>query len=212
MQRFIAATLLVVSIAITGCESQPELDLVYLPDQAQPIPVVDVPVSMRVENWTGRSNYGNTGGSCVHASVINTFRSAGRFDLEREWFANRNRGYAGPETGRGIMNKLRDHNVSFAWTENADESLMVWSTDTRRQGVVFYYPNHCVNFQEFTTLADGREVAILMDNNFPDPYIVIDKDLFLRSWRYYGGVGIVPSLTPTTPRTFKRAVPRKPNA
>jgi hypothetical protein len=212
MKRLAALSILFAVVVLTGCDDSRQLDLVYLPDQVQPVPVVDLPVSMRVENWTGRSQDGDVGGSCVHASTINTFRSSGRSDLENAWFQNRNRGYAGPETGRGIMDKLSANRVSFAWTASADPELFQWSTDTRRQGVIFYYPSHCVNFQEFATLEDGREVAVLLDNNFPDYYIVVDRELFLRSWRYYGGFGFVPSLTPTTPRTFPRAYERNSDA
>ena len=136
MSRTATLSLILVAIATIGCDDTPELDLAYVADKPQPVPVVDLPVSMRVENWTGKA-YRHVCGSCVHASTINTFRSSGRSDLERIWHRKRNQGYAGPETGHGIMAKLRAENVSFAWTDAADTSLFEWSTATRRQGMVF---------------------------------------------------------------------------
>lgn len=181
-------------------------NLVWVPDQVQPIPIADLPEPMRITNWVGRSDNGHQGGSCVHASSINTFRTAGAYDLEEAWYRNRDNGYEGPETGYGIIRKYQEQKVPFAYTSDADTSLLEEATRSRRSGIIFYYPSHCINFQEFAVL-DGREVAVLLDNNFPEQYIVIDREVFEKSWEYYGGFALIPWLNPSTPRTFPRAVP-----
>lgn len=192
-------------IMAAGCNRAPEL--LYLPDMPQPAPVTDLPREMRIENWIGRGVDGDRGGSCVHASTINCFRTVGRPDLEQAWVDNRGRGYEGPETGYGIMRKFREQNIPFATTDDADASLFEEATESHRPGIIFYYPSHCINFVEFAEV-DGKECAILLDNNFTDKYIVVDRDVFERSWKYYGGFGLVPWVDPVTPRTFPRAIPK----
>ena len=198
-------------VLLCGCDqpSTPQaVDLVYLPDQIQPVPVNDLPDSLRIKNWIGTDQDGDRGGSCVHASIIHTFRSAGRGDLEQLWYENRDRGYEGPETAYRIMDKLDDQRIPFAATEDGDIRLLEESSRTRRQAAIFYYPSHCVNFQEFA-IVNGEESAILLDNNFPDRYIVVDRQTFERSWDYYGGFAVVPWLEPIVARTFPRAIPRR---
>lgn len=197
--------LIALMIGCLGCSQQP--DLVYLPDAVQPVPTADLPVDMRVKNWTGRGKLGN-GGSCVHASTQNVFQAIGRPDLVDVWRKNRRRGYQGPETGSGILSKYREQNIPYVYTETGDVELLEKATETHRPGIIFYYPSHCVNFIEFRNTPDG-EKAVLLDNNFPDRYIVIDRDVFERSWKYYDGFAAVPWLEDRVlPRTFPRTMPR----
>ena len=193
--------LAVLSIA-TGCSDAP--NLVMLPDHVQPVPIADNPADNRVENWTGVSRHGHRGGSCVHASTLDVLLSIGRDDLADHWWSLRNHGYEGPETGNGILEKFREQDIPHFYTDTADTRLLEYASATHRPGIIFYYPSHCVSFREFATMADGSEVAILLDNNFPDKYIVIDRDVFERSWRYYNGFAAFPWLEPVTPRTFPR--------
>lgn len=147
--------------SFVGCSSGP--DLVYLPDQAQPKPIASVPVELRLDNWIGRNDRGMRGGSCVHASTRNVFRTIGRQDLDQLWRANKGRGYEGPETESGILRKLTAQGIPFATTTDADSRLFEASTKTHRPGMIFYYPNHCVTFVEYAVIG-GRECAILLDN------------------------------------------------
>lgn len=188
---------------LVGCDQIP--DLAYLPDAAQPTPIADLPQEMRIENWVGRADDGYRGGSCVHASTINTFRAIGRPDLEQVWVNNRSRGYEGPETGYGITSKFKEQGIPYASTSDGDVELLEMATETHRPGIIFYYPSHCINFVEFAEV-DGREVAVLLDNNFTDKYIVVDRAVFERSWRYYGGFSLIPWVEPCVPRTFPRAI------
>lgn len=206
--RIIATVAGVLLLAFTGCSlpsSAP--DLVYLPDQVQPTPIAGMPEEMRIKNWVGRGAGGHSGGSCVHASTINTFRAVGRLDLEKRWYEERDRGYEGPETGNGIISKFKTQQIPHVYTESADTKLLDAATGTHRPGIIFYYPSHCVNFVEFAHV-DGRDVAVLLDNNFPDRYIVIDRDVFEKSWRYYGGFALIPWIEPVTPRTYPRTFQR----
>ena len=63
-------------------------------------------------------------------------------------------------------------------------------------------------YATYGDLADleGQEVAILLDNNFPNKYIVVEsKQRFLRSWKdLYGGMAVTPWLSPIMPKTYPR--------
>lgn len=192
-----------------GVVGGPAVELTYLPDQQHPVPMTDIPREMRITNWEGRGAGGHFGGSCVHASSINVFRAIGRPDLEQAWYENRSRGYEGPETGNGILSKYKEQGIPHIYTESADVKLLETATKTHRPGIIFYYPSHCVNFIEFTKTPDGKEAAVLLDNNFPDQYIVIDRDVFERSWRYYDGFAAFPWVEPVTPRTYPRTTPKR---
>jgi hypothetical protein len=193
-----------------GCSSASRsLDLVYVADIQQPVPVTDLPESMRVENWIGRDEDGSVGGSCVHASTINCFRSAGRFDLEQEWYNHRDEGYEGPEADFRLLEKLDSRGIKFAATDDGDIEVLEAASATGRMAVIFYYPSHSINFVEFNVI-DGQPVAILLDNNFPDAYIVVPKDVFLDSWRnLYDGFAVVPWIEPNPSRTFPRTIPKR---
>ncbi|MEM9828412.1 MAG: hypothetical protein AAF958_17615 [Planctomycetota bacterium] len=201
-------SLLVFAFAIAcslGCNQPPKLT--WIPNQRQPVPSTNIPESMRIRNWTGRGQFG-VGGSCVHASTQNVFRTVGREDLYQLWKSKKRRGYAGPETLTGITTKYRNENIPHLYTETADVSLLEKATRTNRPGIIFYYPSHCVTFIQFARMKDGREVAVLLDNNFPDRYIVIDRRTFERSWRAYDGIAAIPWVDPATPRTFPRTSPK----
>jgi hypothetical protein len=193
-----------------GCSSASRsLDLVYVSDIQQPVPVTDLPESMRVENWIGRDEDGSVGGSCVHASTLNCFRSAGRFDLEQEWYNHRDEGYEGPEADFRLLEKLDSRGIKFAATDDGDIEVLEAASATGRMAVIFYYPSHSINFVEFNVI-DGQPVAILLDNNFPDAYIVVPKDVFLDSWRnLYDGFAVVPWIEPNPSRTFPRTLPKR---
>lgn len=188
-----------------GCDNTP--DLVWQPEQAQPIPATHLPVAMRHRNWSGRGQYGY-GGSCVFASSKNSFEIVGRHDLVELFDDLRRQGYQGPETGNGILKKYRDQNIPHVYTDTGDVSLLQAASDARRPGIIFYYPNHCVTFVGFDTRDDGREFAVLLDNNFPDKYILIPRAVFESSWDYYDGFAAVPWVQPATPRTYPATRPR----
>jgi hypothetical protein len=209
--QMVPAVLLCLLVGLAGCSSRgpAALDLVYVADVAQPVPMTDLPESMRITNWVGRDVDGSVGGSCVHASTINCFRSAGRYDLEEKWFQNRDRGYEGPEADFRILQKLDDQGILFAATDDGDAEVLEAASATGRMAVIFYYPSHSINFVEFNVI-NGEQVAVLLDNNFPEYYIVVPKDVFLDSWRnLYDGFAVVPWIEPNPSRTFPRTIPKR---
>ena len=73
-------------------------------------------------------------------------------------------------------------------------------------------PNNHWRYATYADLADleGQEAAILLDNNFPNQYIVVEsRARFERSWReLYGGMAVTPWLSPMLPKTYPRTVER----
>lgn len=195
--------LIVLGLLVAGC-GQPE-KLIYLPDARQPAPRADLPEPMRLKNWIGTDQDGDRGGSCAHASGRMVFRAAGAYGLDRVWFEKSTQGYEGPESADRLLEKLNREGVVFAATEDGDARLLEEASRTNRWAVIFYYPNHAICFCGFASV-DGQPSAVLLDNNFPDRYIVVEKNTFLRSWKeIYGGFAVVPwNLTPTISRTYPR--------
>lgn len=245
MNRLLLATLLLVTV--TACDSagvSRRLELVYLPDQQQPIPAADLPIDLRVKNWIGQNDRGSRGGSCFWASLWMCVRASGREDIEQALAANLRNGYEGPEHLLSMCRKLDAINVPFVATEDGDPRLLEEASRSRRWTAISYYPAHAIcfvgyyqldgpaieqlleagvplitgaqrdhwRFMDRYDLADmqGQEVAILLDNNFPEQYIVVEsKDRFLRSWReLYHGQGITPWLSPIMPYTYPRTITR----
>jgi hypothetical protein len=194
--------LLLAIACLLGC-SGPQL--VYLPDMVQPPPAADLPVELRLKNWIGTDVDGVSGGSCVHATTRMVFRTAGEYELDQEWYQAK---YEGPETANRLLDKLHSLGVVFAATEDGDERLLEDASAAGRWATIFYYPSHSIAFCGFDYV-DGRESAILLDNNFPDAYIIVEKQLFLDSWKHaYRGFAVVPWLTQSVPRTFPRSYER----
>lgn len=197
---------------VVGCSANRGLDLVYLPDREQPVPIADLPEEMRIKNWIGTDVDGQRGGSCVHASTIHCFRAAGRYDLEQKWYANRTRGYEGPEADFRILQKLDEQGIPFLATdgrcEPKDIEVLEIANATGRWAVIFYYPQHSINFVGFDDV-NGVPHAILLDNNFPERYIAVPRDVFEKSWYGYGAFAVVPWIEPVVPRTYPRTIPRK---
>lgn len=183
------------------------------------IPVASVPRALREWNWGG--------GSCVHASNVMVLRRQNAMDLATYW----RKTYSGGESYNGLTSKLNRNRVPFYsvaggsnndvargqirseasdfirflskhggsyQTLRGDESVLERCTKDRRGGVIFYYPNHSIMFCGFTP--DGKD-AVVLDNNRIEKYIVIEKQKFLKEWRGYGGVCVVPTIGNPPPPT-----------
>lgn len=201
LQSFI---LLFALTVVVGCSNR-SAKLTYLPDAQQPAPRADLPEQLRLSNWIGVDQDGDRGGSCAHASTRMVFRSSGAYDLDAIWFRKAGQGYEGPESADRLLEKLNREGVIFAATEDGDERLLEEASRTNRWATIFYYPGHSIAFCGYATV-DGTPSAVLLDNNFPDRYIIVEKNTFLRSWKeLYRGFAVVPwNLTPTVSRTFPR--------
>jgi hypothetical protein len=194
--------LLLIAAILLGCSSEPPaMQLAYLPDVPQPPPRSDLPVDLRLKNWIGVDVDGDSGGSCVHASTRMVYRVSGEYELERLWHENR---FEGPETAYRLLEKLDRVGVPFLATEDGDEELLEIADRTGRWATIFYYPSHSIAFCGYEQF-EGEECAFLLDNNFPDQYIVVPKGYFLDSWKHaYTGFAMVPWINPPVARSFPR--------
>lgn len=199
--------LLLMLAVLFGCG--PTSELVYLQDIPQPPPAADLPRDLRMHNWIGTDEDGQRGGSCAHASTRMVFRAGGEYRLDQIWAENASRGYEGPESADRLLEKLNAQGILFAATEDGDAELLEAASRTGRWATIFYYPSHSICFCGFAEV-NGQMSALLMDNNFPDYYIVVEKQFFLQSWKNaYGGFAVVPWIMPNVPRTFPRTFERE---
>jgi hypothetical protein len=85
-------------------------------------------------------------------------------------------------------------------TFRGDVDVLERCTAERRGGVIFYYPNHSILFCGFihydgdNRYSSSADYAIVLDNNRIETFIAIEKSDFIRKWRSYGGVCIVPTI------------------
>ncbi|HEX5106213.1 MAG TPA: hypothetical protein VFV87_20480 [Pirellulaceae bacterium] len=207
------ALLLLTTLAATcaaGCEVEFTLSEGDVP-RPQPaptprvveVPVANLPVSLRVRNYKG--------GSCVHASTGSGFNWCNLLKLALHW----NSAYSGGESYNGLTSKLKRNGIPFYDTASGDVSVLERATRERRMPTIFYYSNHSVSFCGFgdgAVRAGSRwgfvrnpqgKFAYLLDNNRTGAFIEIPRDEFIRRWRGYGGVAVVPTLgAPAPPLPF----------
>lgn len=183
------------AIALTGCEieisARDEGERQPRPVSPRPIevPVVNLPRDLREWNWGG--------GSCVHAGTVMDFRWCDQFELAAWW----RKTYSGGESFNGLTAKLRQAKVPYYETHTGDVAVLERCHAERRGAVIFYYTNHSVLLVHF-----DDEKAILLDNNRIDQFIEIPRDTFVRNWRAYGGVAIVPTIgSPAPPLPYLAA-------
>lgn len=198
--------------AFSGCDEFNQTAFRQPQPTAKPveIPAANIPRELREWNWGG--------GSCVHASTVMVMRWQNSMDLAAFW----RKTYAGGESYNGLTSKLNRNKVPYYsvagggnndvasiqgdakdfiqfcstrggsyQTFRGEESVLERCTKDRRGGVIFYYPNHSIMFCGFTP--DGKD-AVVLDNNRIEKFIVIEKQEFLRKWRGYGGVCVVPTV------------------
>lgn len=167
------------------------------------VPVCNLPPSLRVRNYKG--------GSCVHASTGSGFNWCNLPALQQHW----NSTYSGGESYNGLTSKLRRNSIPFYDTAAGDVAVLERATRERRMPTIFYYQNHSVSFCGFgdgaARAADGwgfyrnpsGRFAYLLDNNRVGAFIEIPREEFIRKWRGYGGVAVVPTLgAPAPPLPF----------
>lgn len=183
------------------------------------LPVCNLPPSLRVRNYKG--------GSCVHASTGSAFNWLGLYSLQRWWNAT----YSGGESYNGLVSKLQRAGIPFYSTASGDVATLERCTRERRMATIFFYSAHSVSFNgfgdgavrvgqssspwwnDFGDLTYGRgwdyarnpagKFAYLLDNNRTGAFIEIPREEYLRKWRGYGGVAVVPTLgAPAPPLPF----------
>lgn len=209
LAQLVNLALLVVIAMTAGCE-RPLPTLQYLADRELPIPAAHLPVEYRLKNWIGVNDRGAKGGSCFWASLYMCIRHADRPDIEELLLEHRDKGFEGPEHLLSMCRKLESIGIPWAATEDGDVELLQRASDERRWAAIGYYPGHAICFCGFYYHPQAGELAILLDNNFPEDYIGVPRPLFIDSWqRAYGGMAIVPWLEPAViisyPRTLRIA-------
>ena len=95
-----------------------------------------------------------------------------------------------------LIDWLEAQGLSWFGTGSGDVDVLERSTAERRMAVIFYYANHSIAHCGFGPSAfpniSGTQSHV-MDNNRIESYIEIPKDEFIRRWRGYGGVAVVPT-------------------
>lgn len=176
----------------------PKKDAIDAPCLKDPTPNYDeapvfIPKELRQKNWLG--NRGS--GSCVIASTVMALRWANDFSEATEW---RNT-YGNGQTWSMLHAKLDANGIGYYSTTRGDDSVLEWSSKTRRPCVITYWPAHAVLFCGYT-VRDGKEYAAILDNNRISNLIFVPKQSFLSNWKtkYWGCATVILSKpTPMLP-------------
>lgn len=155
--------------------------------------MIDVPPTMRQENWLGSSGQG----SCVHASLVTLLRWQGQHTLAEQW----KRGHGDGESSEGLARKLTAAGIRFAQTTDGDESFLDWALRTRRgANVVVRNGAHMV-----TLAALDDKTATLIDSNHPEQFVQLSRSVFLKDWKQSGGWAVTPLYSPMPPSPWLRS-------
>jgi hypothetical protein len=149
------------------------------------VPPMDLPREFRCANYAG--------GSCMHASLISVLRWQGLDSIADYWRHNYYGGAAVTDLAR-IGERL---GLDYAFTMQGDVSFLEWASRTRRGAAIHYKPNHACTFCGFV-----GDQAVVLDNNSPRRLEYIDRDQFIRSWKYYGGMALTPVYRPPPARPW----------
>lgn len=169
------------------------------------VKLADIPPQVAKRNWVGIKGEG----SCAWASLITVLRYQNEDGLARRVERNADSG----ATVRDLEAMARKAGIRYVYTENgrtfpgrslsgkilSGADLLVWASQTRRGGVIWYKPAHACAFLGF----EG-DYAYIRDPNRPTVRERIQKQKFLQRWKQYGGVLFSPVHTPGTPDVRKR--------
>jgi hypothetical protein len=188
---------------LTGCSEQQWRELACPKVE---VPAANVPEALRYKNWPDSKG----SGSCVIASSCSCFEWFNRPDLAAKF----RKTYVGGQTEKSILTKYRASKIPFVATKSKEEAdqtggyrygdprILELCSETRRACIIWYFPNHCVNFVGFSQW-QGQEVAWLLDNNRKERFIPIPKNQFISEWRGFGGFAAIPWLTPAPSIPFQ---------
>ena len=210
MARFLS--LVVILLAVCGCEEIDTRKPYPLPRPAAESPVCNLPAAFHQRNKLGRLGQG----SCVHASLVNHLRWLNQFELAQRWWAQ----YGDGETASGIRRKLDAAGLGskYYFTEKADPRFLDWCTINRVGAILWWKPSHCCTFMGFSNGADilaynpqatadgqrlepSRQYACILDNNYPGRFEYTERAQFVRLWAGYGGfaLAVLDNPTPSIP-------------
>lgn len=179
------------AFCLIGCEAERPRPLVIPnPPPAAEIPVANLPLLLREWNWTDRGG----SGSCVHASTVFHLRWQNQLERAKHWRDT----YAGGETATSILSKWRNEGIYYNKTEEGDPEFLEWCTRNRRGSIIWFFPSHCVHFCGLAAV-EGKQYAIICDNNRIEQYLRIPREEFIRKWREYGGFAATALFSPSPP-------------
>lgn len=151
-------------------------------EAGEEVPAMNLPIELREHNWGT--------GSCVHASTVMCLRWQQQFEMANFWRET----YSGGESLDGLVDKLEQNGLRYAYTSQGDPAFLEWATRTRRGAVIFYFSDHSICF-----VGHHDDQAWLLDNNREDHYLQVPWDTFVRDWQGYGGVALTPIYVPPPP-------------
>lgn len=157
------------------------------PAEGEIIRLLDVPQAIRIRNYP--DPYGS--GSCVYAST-RVLLSMHGFDEMEQYFYR----YKGGENAAGIIQKVHEAGLRYAYTHDADREFIRWISRNRLGAIIWYYPSHCVNIVDWD---ENQRVIRLLDNNRINRYMVIEEDVFFPNWSSYGGFALTLVYPPPPP-------------
>lgn len=159
---------------------------------AQEVPVVNLPDNLRQKNWCG---------NCVHCSLVNLLRWQGAYEWADWWVENR--GPDGGESPQSMTRKMNEAGLRFAQTVNGDVSFLHAAIATRRgaavavqNGWLYGYRGRIAHMFNLVHLDD--KVAGIVDNNFGNRLIFVDREAFLADWEQFGWA-FTPLMGPPAP-------------
>ncbi len=161
----------------------------YRPPPA-PMVAADLPVSLRHSNYAG--------GSCMYAASATALENSGHH-AQAMWLVNNHSGAAGIED---IERAWKRAKVKYRSTVSGDVSVLDFASRTRRHAAIYYKPGHAITFIGWAK-RDGKEWAVLIDNNYTRKHEFVRRNVFLNNWRTrYGGGAIVPLYSPVPSRPY----------
>jgi len=177
---------LILALACVGCDgtSTP----LKRPYTVQPeYPTVNLPKSLRQQNWLGSANEG----SCVYATMVMALRWQGRHDL-----AAKMKGYGNGSWSERLTADFTREGIRFAETETGDVKFLEWACRTRRGcGITWGYNGRASGHMLLLVHLDDKYAAIL-DNNFPTKITWYKREALLNFWKSGSGWAVTPSVGP----------------
>jgi hypothetical protein len=181
----ILAILMLLCMGLTGCDEQ-----LKIPD-AKPLkvrkefPTVNIPPSLRQENWLGSENEG----CCVHATMCSLFNWQGRPDWAAWWKKHNGNG----EWAEDLAAKFDRVGIKYAYTSRkGDVRFLEWACKTRRGcGVTVMGGQHMVALVHL----DDKWAGIL-DNNHTEKIIWVPRKTFIAEWLNSSSWAVVPLMGP----------------
>ncbi len=172
--------IILILLILAGCQYQG-----YQPEKPsiKERPTVNVPKRDREANYAG--------GSCVHSSLVSLFRWQGRYGMADYW----RRTYSGGESRTGLNKKLEQNGIRWAETSSGDINFLNWCITTRRGCIIV-----CNGGRHMVTLVDlTPEWACVLDNNKPNTFNWIPRDVLLADWRKSNGWATTVVYAPAAP-------------